>query len=191
MKHSDNLSKTLQATYMSVVEARQLSELSVKVLQKMREEKDFDLFWELCLVTLKELNVKDGPVLDRQRKRPKRYEDGIAEPHFHEDPKVYYRSIYYQCLDSAISTITSRFHQQDYSLHVNLEQLLIKACSRLSADYKTVKCSASITQNKNLNSFIFAATPAIRAFTSDCLTTSISFIPCSKQCKVIFTNAFK
>ena len=89
LKHSDNLSTTLQATYMSAVEARQLSELCVTVLQKMREEKDFDLFWELCLVTLKELKV-DDPVLDRQHKRPKRYEDGIAEPHFNEDPKVYY-----------------------------------------------------------------------------------------------------
>ena len=105
----------------------------------MREDKDFDLFWELCLVTPKELNV-DNPVLDRQCNRPKFYEDGIAEPHFREDPNMSYCSIYYQCLDSAISTVTSRFPQQEYSLYVNWEQLFVKACSKIdySAEYKAV-----------------------------------------------------
>ena len=45
---------------------------------------------------------------------------------------MYYRSLYYQCLDSAIFTITSRFHQQDYSLYVNLEHLLVKACMKIA-----------------------------------------------------------
>ena len=56
------------------------------------------------------------------------YDDVTTEPHFHEDPKLYYHGLYYQCLDAAVFTIDSLFHQQDYSLYANLEQLLIIAC---------------------------------------------------------------
>lgn len=97
LKHSDNLSRTMQSTSMSAVEAKQLCEMCVKVLEKMREEEAFDLFWELVLTTQRELDVSD-PVLPRKSKRPRCYEDGAAEPFFHEEPKDYYRSIYYQCL---------------------------------------------------------------------------------------------
>ena len=127
LKHSDNLSRTMQATAMPVVEAKHLAELCVEVLQQMREENQFDLFWESCLRTKEELSVND-PVLQRQRKRTRRYEDGTGEPHFDEDPKLYYRRLYYQCLDAATSTINSRFQQQDYTIYANLEQLLVKAC---------------------------------------------------------------
>ncbi len=88
LKHSDNLSKSMQATYMPAVEAKQL-----------------DLFWEYCLTLQKELQVND-PVLERPHKRPRWYEDGAADAHFHDDPKTYYRAIYFQCIDAAISTIS-------------------------------------------------------------------------------------
>ena len=69
LKHSDNLSKGMQVTHMPAVEVKQLSELCVKILQKMREDSVFDLFWEFCLTVQKEFDIAD-PVLDRQRKRP-------------------------------------------------------------------------------------------------------------------------
>ena len=37
LKHSDNLSRTMQATAMPVVEAKHLAELCVEVLQQMKE----------------------------------------------------------------------------------------------------------------------------------------------------------
>lgn len=130
LKHTDNLSKSMQATHMPAIEAKELSELCVKVLQKMRDDGAFDLFWELCLTVQKEFDIAD-PVLERQHKRPRRYKNGAAEPHYHEDPKSHYRAMYYQCLDAAISAITNRFQQKDYSLYANLEQVLIKACKKM------------------------------------------------------------
>ena len=139
LKHSDNLSRSMQATHMTAAEAKQLSELCVKVLQKMRDDSAFDLFWEFCLTVQKELDVND-PVLERQRKRSRRFEDGAAEPHFHENPKTHYRVFYYQCLDAAISAISNRFHQRDYLMYANLEQLLVKACKKMdySEEYREV-----------------------------------------------------
>ncbi len=56
---------------------------------------------------------------------------GAADAHFHDDPKTYYRAIYFQCIDAAISTISHRFQQKDYSVYANLEQLLVKTCMKM------------------------------------------------------------
>ena len=109
LKHCDNLSRTIQSSSMPAVEARRLSELCIRVFQKMRDDEDFDLFWALTQQTQKQLDVND-PILQRQCKRPRRYEDGSASPFFFSDPKAYYRSMYFQCLDAVIAAITDRFH---------------------------------------------------------------------------------
>ena len=128
LKHCDNLSRTIQSSSMPAVEAHRLSELCIRVFQKMRDDEDFDLFWALTQQTQKQLDVND-PILQRQRKRPRRYEDGSASPFFFSDPKAYYRSMFFQFLDAVITAITDRFHQHDYSIYANLEQVLIKACT--------------------------------------------------------------
>lgn len=57
-------------------------------------------------------------------------------PFFSEDPKKYYRSMYFQCLHAAITTITDRFHQHDYCIHDNLEHVLIKASTQEDYSYE-------------------------------------------------------
>ena len=44
LKHCDDLSCTIQSSSMPAVEARHLSELCIKVFQKMRNGEDFDCF---------------------------------------------------------------------------------------------------------------------------------------------------
>ena len=72
--------------------------------------------------------------LPRQRKIPKRYDDGLAEAEFHTDPKSYYRQHYYEAVDLAINCIQTRFQQPGYQIYSNLEQLLLKASQ--GQDYK-------------------------------------------------------
>ena len=79
---------------MSAIEAHSLSELCVKVFQNMRNDHDFDLFWQSVQGTKEGLDMNE-PVLPRQRKRPRRYEDGVGEPSTFDSPMVYYRSMYY------------------------------------------------------------------------------------------------
>ena len=129
LKHTDNLSKTLQATAMSAVEAYSVVKLCIDVFKKIRTVDDFDLFWELAKTTQNSLEVKD-PALPRARKRPRRYEDGAAEPHHPPDVKQHYKQIYFQSLDSAIATIENRFQQKDYKTYLTLEQLIIKAATK-------------------------------------------------------------
>ena len=132
LKHSDNFSRTIQATSMPAIEAHRLSGLCIEVLQRMRTDRDFELFWELSRSTQKLLNV-DDPVLKRNRKRPRSYEDGSAEHFFFDTPELFYKQIYFECLDVVVSALKDCFQQRDYSLYASMEQLLMKACSK--ADY--------------------------------------------------------
>ena len=46
----------MQSTSMPAVEAKRISEMCVAVLEKIREEEAFDLFWNLVIVAQKELD---------------------------------------------------------------------------------------------------------------------------------------
>ena len=127
LKHTDNFSKTMQSTAIPAVEAHQLSELCVAVLQKMQGDAEFDLFWSLIVETQKQLHVED-PALQRRMKQPRLYEGGCEE-HSSSHPQSYYTAVYFQCLDTAMSTIRDHFHQHDYSIYVSLEQVLLKVSS--------------------------------------------------------------
>ena len=82
LKHCDNLSETIQATSMPAVEARCLSELCIEVFQRMRNDSDLDLFWQLALPTREQLHSNE-PVLPQQRKRTRPFgEMGTEEPFF-------------------------------------------------------------------------------------------------------------
>lgn len=104
--HSDNLSKTLQHTYISAVEGQSVSKMSVKTLEVMRSDTQFDLFWSKVFREASHLDV-DDPTIPRKRKRPTRFESGNATQSFPESPKDYFRHIYISSLDSVITCIKS------------------------------------------------------------------------------------
>ena len=101
-------------------------------VSKTWNDQNFDLFWQLVQSTKEQLDVNEA-ILHRPRKRPRRYKDGLGEPVTFDSPMVYYRSMYYQSIDAAVTTIQDCFHKQDYSLYSTLEKLLMKATS--SGDY--------------------------------------------------------
>ena len=78
---------------MPAIEAHSLSELCINVFQKMQNERDFDLFWQLVQSTKEELQLYE-PVVHRKQKW--RYEDGVGKPYTFESP----------CCTIALCTIT-------------------------------------------------------------------------------------
>ena len=66
------------------------------------------------------------PQLPRRSKRPRRYDDGLAESEFHDTPKAHFRQHYFEALDLAVNCIKDRFDQPGYKVYSNLEQLLLK-----------------------------------------------------------------
>lgn len=135
LRHSDNLSRTLQKTNISAAEGQDVASLTVKTLLSSRSEEKFACFWKYInhLAIAKDLEV-DDPKLPRRRKRPKRYESGLAEAEFPTSVEGYYRKIYFEAIDLVTNCIKDRFDQPGFRVYRHLQDLLLKAAKH--TDYQ-------------------------------------------------------
>jgi len=69
-RHTDNLSKTLQKPELSSLQGYEIAMLTVKTLQSIHTESNFDLFWEKVDKLRSSVTVSN-PCLPRKRKVPK------------------------------------------------------------------------------------------------------------------------
>lgn len=91
LKHSDNLSKTLQTASMSAAEGQKIADMTVRTVQSISFDENSLLFWKLINQKASDCGI-DEPVLPRQRKRLRRYEDGASQGDFSdsvEEVKVF------------------------------------------------------------------------------------------------------
>ena len=128
LRHSDNLSISLQAEDLCATQAQTIAKNTASTLEKMSTGQNFDLFWTDLNSKAEALNV-DEPTRSRRRRPPSRIDDyyGKAAPAFPADVISHYRIIYFESLDCIISAIRYRFDQENYRIHVQLENLLLKA----------------------------------------------------------------
>ena len=105
---TEQLSINLQSVDLTVQEALNGARLLRTHLQTLRNDGYFDRFYDSVCLTL-----MDDPFLPRQRKAPRRYDEG-AEPHRFDSPKARYRHAYYEVLDLAIGEIERRFNDSDH-----------------------------------------------------------------------------
>ncbi len=114
LRHSDNLSKTLQHKATSAAEGQVIAKMVIETIAKVRTE--FDLFWEKLLKKAQ----SEEPQLPHRRRVPRCLDDGNSSSHFyHESPKAYYRQVYYEAIDNTISCLSDRFNQPGYQLYSN------------------------------------------------------------------------
>ena len=127
LRHSDNLSKTLQHKTLSAAEGQHIAKLTVGVLQSIRSDEHFGTFYQRVIQDQSRFGVAD-PRLPRKRRAPQRFEVGSSTGDFHASPEAHYRQIYYGALDHVVEAIRDRFDQPGYSTYQNLEELMVKAC---------------------------------------------------------------
>ena len=108
---------------------QKLACLTVDTLQSLglRNDESFNAFYDVILVKTKELESLSDPVLPRKRRAPSRYEVGTGKPLYPNTALDFYRSIFYEALDTIISAIKERFNQPAFIVYQNLESLLVKA----------------------------------------------------------------
>ena len=93
----------------------------------------FLLFWKLIKQMASDLNINE-PMFPRQRKQPRRYEDGMNEGEFPESVEDLYRHMYFEALDLVVCGIKGRFDQPGYEVYSNLEGMLVKAVRKDNHD---------------------------------------------------------
>ena len=118
---SEQLSINLQAKNITVQEAVLGTKLLVSHLKSLRTDSKYDSFYEEVMRTSQGLTSE--PTIPRQRKLPKRLDDG-ANPHVYLTPKDRFRHKYFETLELAIGEIERRFNQEDIGLN-SLESFLI------------------------------------------------------------------
>jgi len=131
---TDNLSKTLQNSTISAAEGQVLAEMSINILKDMRfPDAAFQGLWQTILQKSVDLDL-DPPALPRKKKAPTRFEIGEGSGQYHQDSKAYYRQIFFEMIDCAITSIESRFKQQGYKTLIRLENVLIKSIQGVDCD---------------------------------------------------------
>ena len=127
LRHTDNLSKSLQKKSLSAAEGQRLARLTLEVLKSLRTEDNFKKFSARVIRDQTTFEV-NNPALPRKQRTPQRLQIGTTSGDFHLSPEDRYRQIYYESLDYVVQAVADRFDQPGYRVYLNLEELLLKAC---------------------------------------------------------------
>ena len=125
-RHTDNLSKTLQAKKMSAVSAYNIAILTRKAIASLRTDESYLLFYKKVVKNAQDLEQISDPKPKRKRRVPARLEIGEGNPYFHETPEDNYRQIYFEAVDIVVASIEDRFEQPGFHANSNIEALLLK-----------------------------------------------------------------
>ena len=89
LRHTDNLSKTLQKKITSAAEGQHVGRMVIDTIQSLRSDESFDLFWTKVSIMAESVEYDvEEPQLPRRRKTPRRYDDGLTSGEFHDTPTI-------------------------------------------------------------------------------------------------------
>ena len=74
LRHSDNLSASLQAKDLYAAKAKHTANKTLATIKKLRTDRSFELFWDDVNLKAKKLDI-DAPKLPRERRAPKLIEE--------------------------------------------------------------------------------------------------------------------
>ena len=118
----------MQSPKLSASQAQSIAQETVIILEKLRDDHYFLLYWKEVLTESKELDI-DEPAFGRKRKASRRREDDYSRSSigfFHEKFEDFARQIYFVALDLLINAIKNRSEQENYKHYIILENLLLK-----------------------------------------------------------------
>ena len=129
-KKTDILSKQLQKTTVSTGEGISLCEFTKAQLRQMRFDEVFSQLWERTKVLAASVDA-DAPKLPKNRKMSRRLDQG-SSGHSFDDPESYYRSVFFQGIDSVIGHIEKRIKEEGVKILSSIERIFKMAWSSAS-----------------------------------------------------------
>ena len=97
LRHTDNLSSTLQNKNLLASESQQIARMTLDTLQTLRTDASFDLFW-IKVSNLADTQSIPEAQLSQQRKQPRTIATR-SSGHSHATPYLHYRQQYHEALD--------------------------------------------------------------------------------------------
>ena len=170
LRHTDNLSKTLQTPSCSAATGQDVAKMTLTTLMSMRSDECYDLFWKEVALLADQFDVEE-PQLPRRRRHPKRYNDGLSG-HHPETVKDLYCQYYFEAIDAVISCIKDRFDQPGYITYKSNKELLLKAAKQ--EDYTSEFEAVSKFYQNDLDQELLKTTRYVgQTFTADTSTLTI------------------
>ena len=114
LRNSDNLSKTHQKSSLSSCQGKEIADLMQQTINSLRSESEFELLWQKTVQQAEVLEITQ-PSLPRKRKRPADLLNENEGPLYDEisHVKTFYRSIYFDAIDTVTNYIKTRSNNQD------------------------------------------------------------------------------
>ena len=131
---TEQLSICLQAEETCVDDCYMAVDLCIKSLERIRTDVKFKAFYESVVMKASQL-LCDPPVLPRQRRIPRRLDDGTPQ-HSFSSVEAYYRKEYFEAIDNVKGDLHRRFQQDNFVFVRSIEALLTD-----SANGKTISIS--------------------------------------------------
>ena len=124
----EEFSKALQSSNFSAQEASSAAASALKFTKRQRSDDQFTAFYRSVV---SEADHTDPPTLPKQRRMPKRFDDG-SDNHNFSTPEDYLWQQYFEVLDLLAAEIERRFDQNSLKIISEIEQLLLKPCNTVS-----------------------------------------------------------
>lgn len=126
---AEQASLTLQYKDINAQEACMATDEARSFLSRQISDSAFHAFYQSVVNGASDYT--EDPVLPRQRKVPKRVDDG-APSHAFSSAEDYYRQQYFEVLDILTEEMARRFDQATLSLLQDMERLLVDSCNGTS-----------------------------------------------------------
>ena len=125
----------MQQKKMSTVKGKELADLTVKTLQAMKNDRDFNLFYETTKKSTSTIKEISTPGVPRKRKRPnycslQYIESNLSttgEAYYPETAVDHFKPMYMEAIDAIINSIKDRFEQPRFKVFGQVEQLLLNS----------------------------------------------------------------
>ena len=104
------MSRSIQSPDLIATDVKYLANCTVETLEKIRNDRDFDLLWNDLNEKADSLDLRE-PKQPRKRKVPQKLlENDAARTTYHEaiDVKTYHRRIYFNAMDAVINAVKNR-----------------------------------------------------------------------------------
>ena len=121
---AEQLSSNLQSVDITIQEALNGARLLIRHLKVLSDDNHFNCFYDS--VCQESASLTEEPCRLRQRKLPRRFDDGSAA-HQYENPKSRYRHLYFEVLELAAGEVDRRFDHEDLHTIKEIELLLLNA----------------------------------------------------------------
>ena len=109
LSRSETLARSLQSPKLSLAKAEKMVKALSCVWNGLRNDNSFKVLWESVITEADSIGIEQ-PVLPRQRRIPRRLDDGSSQSqHNDETVEDCYRRLYFAAVGSATACLTDRF----------------------------------------------------------------------------------